>query len=83
MPMSQFIVENRTSKPMKFHIEPECIPFEIPVGKSVEISGIYHSEPFTIQFSDDSEYGMFGSLYPGDGSIVITVSGGGVAQTSL
>lgn len=60
---------------MHFHVEPECIAFEIPVGKSAEIKGRCESEPITIQFSDDDEHGNFGAVYPGDGEIAITIDG--------
>ncbi len=75
MPQSRVVIENRTSMPMHFHVEPECIAFEIPVGKSAEINGQYQSEPITIQFTDDDEYGNFGAVYPGDGDIAITIDG--------
>lgn len=77
---ARIVIENRTSKPMQFHIEPECSPFEVPPGKSAEISGSYETHPITIQFSDDDEYGLFGSVFPGDGDIVITTEGRDVTE---
>jgi hypothetical protein len=77
---STFLIENRTSRTMQFHIEPECFPFEIPAGKAAEVSGDYESEPITIQFSDDEGNGVFGAVFPGDGDVVVKVDGQDVTE---
>jgi hypothetical protein len=60
---------------MHFHIEPNCTQFELEPGKSLEVSGTYDVEPISIQYSDDAEYGMFGSIFPGDGSVLVKIDG--------
>ena len=77
---STILIENRTSKAMQFHIEPECFPFEVPAEKAAEVSGDYESEPITIQFSDDEGNGLFGAVFPGDGDVVIKVDGKDVTE---
>lgn len=75
MKKSMKMIENRTSKAMRFHVEPECVQFEIPVDKTAEISGKYESEPITIRFSDDEDGGVFGAVFPGDGDVIVRIDG--------
>ena len=74
MATSVIAVENRTSKEMQFQIEPECTLFEVPCGKTFEITGTYQNEPITIQFSDHGGE-IFGAIFPGDGDVIIRMEG--------
>lgn len=75
MNKSVILIENRTSKAMQFHVEPECVRFEVPVEKTAEVSGEFESEPIRIQFSDDEDGGIFGALFPGDGDVIVKIDG--------
>ena len=75
MPMAKIILRNSTSCPMHFHLEPECTLFELPSGKELEISCNYDVEPISIHYSDDAEFGVFGAVFPGDGSVCLRVDG--------
>ena len=75
MPAARIVLCNRTSHPLHFHVEPECTSVELPSGKALEISGVYASEPISIQYSDDAEFGIFGAIFPGDGSVSVIVDG--------
>lgn len=81
MKKSEILIENRTSKAMQFHVEPECVQFEIPVEKAAEVSGHYESEPITIQFSDDEDGGVFGAVFPGDGGVIVRIDGQMIVET--
>ena len=58
---------------MHFHLEPECSLFELPSGRELEIVGTYDLEPISIRYSEDTEYGVFGAIFPGDGSVSLRV----------
>lgn len=75
MPTVKIVLRNLTLHTMHFHLEPECTPFELPSGKTLEISGTYNVEPISIQYSDDAECGIFGAIFPGDGSVSAMVDG--------
>jgi hypothetical protein len=75
MKKSMKMIENRTSKAMRFHVEPECVQFEVPVEKTAEVSGKYESEPIRIQFSDDEHGGIFGAVFPGESVVIVKIDG--------
>ena len=75
MPAAKIVICNRTSHSMHFHLEPNCTPFELDSGKSLEVFGTYDEEPISIQYSDDAECGIFGSIFPGDGSVSVMIDG--------
>jgi hypothetical protein len=71
MQAMRFSIENKTSKAMNFHLEPECWPFSLPVGATAVIRGEYANESPSIQFSESETGEIFGALFPGDGSVVV------------
>lgn len=75
MPAAKIVICNRTKHTMYFHLEPDCIQFELEPGKSLEVSGTYDVEPISIHYSDDAEFGIFGSIFPGDGNASVRIDG--------
>lgn len=64
MPATTTVIRNRTSHSMHFHLEPDCTPFALESGKSLEVSGTYDAEPISIQFSDDAECESSDRFFP-------------------
>jgi hypothetical protein len=74
MHAANFVIQNKSTKTLHFHIEPDCTPFAIEPGESVELQSEYRNELPTVQISDD-DGGFFFAVFPGDGDLAVKKDG--------
>lgn len=72
---SSFVIENKSSKSLEFHLEPECWPFSLESEKSMVVRCNYEAEAPSVQFSDADDGSIFGAVFPGDGDVAVEIEG--------